>query len=199
MGDWTTYRTYPWHPNDPDGSDPVNCVRLIKSGGNFVWADRSCGYHFKYLCGRPHENGFIRREYITLLYDNSEWEFLMNRDTTQCQPLKPEQDNFLLQTLMINQLPASEDKTVKVVMYFQSQISCHNVNILRVLTPKCSGKSHYEKCIVFVDSGPDVNKVCIYNCPLKINEDKVSISFITNPFYDPGNATLCEIEVFYKT
>ena len=131
---------YPWHPNDPDGSDAVNCVRLIKSGGNFVWADRSCGNNFKYLCSRPHEDGFITRESITLLYDNSEWEFLMNRDTTQCQSLKPEQNNFLIQTLMINQLPTSGDKTVKVVMYFRSQISCHNVNILSVLTPKCSGK-----------------------------------------------------------
>ena len=123
----------------------------------------------------------------------------MNRDTTQCQSLKPEQDNFLIQTLMINQLPASEDKTVKFVMYFQSQISCHNVNILRVLTPNCSGKSHHEKCVVSADSGPGVNTVCSYNCPLKINEDKVSISFITNPYYDPGNAMLCEIEVFYKS
>ena len=82
LGDWTTYQTYPWHPDDPDGSDTINCVRLIKSSGNFVWADRPCSNNFKYLCSRPHENGFIRTESITLLNDNNEWEFLVNRDNT---------------------------------------------------------------------------------------------------------------------
>ena len=88
---------------------------------------------------------------------------------------------------------------MNVVMYFQSQIPCHNVNILRIMTPNCSGKSYYERCVVSPDSGSDTRRVCNYDCPLKIYNEKVSISFITNPYYDPGNAMLCEIELFYKT
>ena len=191
---------YPWKPGEPNGDRAVNCARLVKIDNDYRWGDSPWNQDKKYICNGPREDGFIKSESIALLYDNSEWEFLMNRATVQCQILRPMEDSFLIQTLFINRLPTSRDNKVNVVLYFDREVSCKEVNILKILTENCSGKNYYEKCIISGESqGSGIQKHCRYDCPIKIVEDKVTMSLITNPFYHPGYAKLCEMEIYYTS
>ena len=124
MGDWVIFEQYPWKSGEPNKADtrPVNCVRLVYSDNNYRWADVRCNEIKKYLCSGPRDDGFINSDSVTLLYDNREWKFLMNRATVQCQILKPGEDNFLIQTLFIDQLPSASDKNLNTVLFFESEV-----------------------------------------------------------------------------
>ena len=139
---------YPWKSGEPNGDRAVNYARLVKTDNDYLWADSTCNQDKKYICSGPREDGLIKSESIALLYDNNEWEFLMNRATVQCQIFKPMEDSFLMQTLFINRLPTSRDNKLNVVLHFDREVSCKEVNILKILTENCSGKNYYEKCIV---------------------------------------------------
>ena len=196
LGNWATDNTYPWHSNDPNGRDTLNCVRLIIENGDYVWADQSCPQDFTYLCSRPFEAGLISLDFVTLLYDNNEWEFLMNRDTAECKTVNAEEDNFPIQTVFINQLPLSNYTKLQVILYFESKTSCQEMYQLAVLTPDCSGQNVHYKCTT-PDSSSFVEKTCSYYCPIIITENKVSVSIITNPIFGQVNAKLCEMEFIY--
>ena len=200
LGDWVIYEQYPWKSGEPSQADErsVNCVRLVKINSDYRWADIGCNHDKKYLCSGPRNDGFIKSESVTLLYDNSEWEFLMNRTTEQCRILKPEEDNFLIQTLFIDRLPSASDKKVNAVLYFDREISCEEVNVLKILTENCSGKNYYERCIVSHESsGSGTQKLCSYDCPIKVINDKITMSLIANPLFNIANGKLCELEIFY--
>ena len=139
-------------------------------------------------------------EHVSLLYDNIEWQFMMIRDNTQCLPLKPREDNHLIQTLFINHLPSSSDEKVKLILYFDTEISCDNFNIFKILTPNCSGKNYYQRCFFYESTvASNSSKVCSYSCPIRVVEDKVIISLITNPLFPERTAKLCELEIIYST
>ena len=202
LGTWAVYYNYPWKSSDPNGGQSVNCIRLIKEDEKYVGADRTYISTFGYLCSKYHEPGSpVKSSFVSLLYDNIEWEFLMNRDSTQCLPLKPREDNNLIQTLVINQLPSSSDEKVKLILYFDSEISCDNFNIFMILTPNCSSKNYYQRCFFYENTvASESSDVCSYSCPIRIVEDKVVISLITNPLhvFPEGTGKLCELEIIYS-
>ena len=156
-------------------------------------------YH--YICSKPHISGTpVKRNNISILYDEDVWQFLMNEDTAHCHQMRVQNSSILIQTLLIDKLTMPNKVKVAFKLYFDVKILCKNIEILKILASGCSNNNFYISCTLSKKSDKvGMKKVCSFDCPLRLVNNQVVVSLLSIPPFMEENSKLCEMEIFYPT